>query len=64
MGPVNDIYIHNEKAGDRFVGRTVTGISFLTKEFTIYSCYFDYTYELIGTKQKIDAITEKNLVKK
>ena len=35
MGPVKDRYIHYEKAGDQFTGRTVTGISSLDKEFAI-----------------------------
>ena len=41
MGPVKDRYIHYEKAGDQFVGRTVTGISSLSKDFATSPPYFD-----------------------
>ena len=43
MGNVKDRYIHYEKAGDQFTGRSVTGISSVTKEFTISPVYQDYT---------------------
>ena len=43
MGPVKDRYIHYEKAGDQFVGRSVTGISSLSKEFAVSPAYFDLT---------------------
>ena len=36
MGPVKDRHIYYEKTGDNFVGRTVTGISLLHKEFAVY----------------------------
>lgn len=41
MGPVKERYIHYEKAGDQFCGRSVTGISSLTKEFAISPAHFD-----------------------
>ena len=45
MGPIKDRYIHYEKAGDQFVGRSVTTISSMTKEFAVSPCYFDTTRE-------------------
>ena len=41
MGNVKDRYIHYEKAGDEFVGRTVTGISSLTRHFAVSPIYFE-----------------------
>ena len=41
MGPVKERYIHYEKAGDQFCGRSVSGISSLTKEFAISPAHFD-----------------------
>ena len=41
MGNVKYIYIHYEKAGDEFFGRTVTGISSLSKDFAISPAYFE-----------------------
>lgn len=43
MGNVKDRYIHYEKAGDQFTGRSVTGISSVTKELAISPVYWDYT---------------------
>ena len=40
MGPVKDRYIHCEKAGDEFVGRTATGISSMVKEFAVSPFFF------------------------
>ena len=48
MGNVKDRYIHYEKAGDQFTGRSVTGISSVTKEFTISPVYQDYTDWMLG----------------
>ena len=41
MGNVKDRYIHYEKAGDQFCGRSVTGISSLCKEFAVSQAYFE-----------------------
>ena len=49
MGPVKDRYIHYEKAGDEYVGRTVTGISTLDREFAVSPAYF----ELEGAEETI-----------
>ena len=64
MGPVKDRYIHYEKAGDQFVGRTVTGISSLTKEFAVSPCYFELQDAPFGTKERIEDEIEENLVRK
>ena len=44
MVTVKDWYIHYEKAGDQFTGRSVTDISSLTKEFAISPPHWDFTY--------------------
>ena len=56
MGPVKDTYIHYEKAGDQFVGRSVTGISSLSKQFAVSPAYFDSSGSEEGTMKKIDDI--------
>ena len=43
MGAVKDRYIHYEKAGDQFTGRSVCGISSTTKEFALSPVYWDFT---------------------
>ena len=43
MGTVKDRYIHYEKAGDQFVGRSVTGIPALDSNFAISPVYWDWT---------------------
>lgn len=43
MGSVKERYIHYEKAGDQFVGRTVCGLSCLSSDFAVSPCYFDFT---------------------
>ena len=63
MGPVKDRYIHYEKAGDQFCGRSVTGISSLSKEFAISPAYFDFSDEATDTKKAIDEIIEDNLAR-
>ena len=40
---MKDRYIHHESAGYQFVGRTVCGLSCLSKEFACSPCYFDFT---------------------
>ena len=43
MGSVKERYIHYEKAGDQFVGRTVCDLYCLTSDFAISPYYFDLT---------------------
>jgi len=48
MGPVRERYIHYEKAGDQFVGRTVGGLNSMSTDFGVSPCYFDFP----GTMQE------------
>ena len=41
MGNVKDRYIHYKKSGDQFCGRSVTGISSLCKEVSVFPAYFE-----------------------
>ena len=56
MGPVKDRFIHYEKAGDQFVGRSVTGISSLSNEFAVSPAYFDSSSSEEGSMRGIDDI--------
>ena len=68
MGPVKDRYIHYEKAGDEFVGRTVTGITALDCNFAISPVYWNWCglspSEESNAKKRleeiINGITNKN----
>ena len=42
MGKVKDIYIHYENTGDKFIGRTVTETSSLSKKFNVSPIIFDF----------------------
>ena len=64
MGPIKDRYIHYEKAGDQFVGRTVTGLSSLSKEFAISPVHWDWTDAPFTSKEKMMALLEENVVRK
>ena len=64
MGPVKDRYIHYKKARDKFTGRSVTAISYLTKEFAILPPHWDFidsTEE--GMEEKVDQPLSNNLVR-
>ena len=54
MGNVKDRYIHYEKAGDQFVGRTVTGISCLSKKFAVSPAYFDLKGASSGVENQVN----------
>ena len=41
MGNVKDRYIYYKKSGYQFFGRSVTGISYLCKEFDVSPAYFE-----------------------
>ena len=43
IGPIKYWYIHYKKAGDQFVGRSVTGISSLRKYFGMSPVHWDWT---------------------
>ena len=45
MGPVKERYLFYEKAGDRFAGRTVCGLSPLSVEFATGPAHFNLTRE-------------------
>ena len=62
MGPVKDRYVHYEKAGDQFCGRTATSISSLSIEFAVSPAYFDFTDCPEADQNKIDRILTENLV--
>ena len=55
MGNVKDGYIHYEKAGGEFVGRTVTGISSLSKEFSISMVYLELADATPSIGEDIDS---------
>ena len=40
-GPIKYCYIHYEKGGDKFVGRYVTGIFSLSKDFGMLPVHWD-----------------------
>ena len=56
MGPVKDRYIHYEKASGQFVGRSLTGISSLSKQVAVSPAYFDSSGSKRGTMGRIDDI--------
>jgi len=60
MGNVKDRYIHYEKAGDEFVGRSVTGISSLTPAFAVSPVYFD-PLEVDGDHEKLKKMVESTI---
>ena len=53
MGPFQDRYIHYDKSGDQFVGRTDIGISSLLKIFYASPAYFELKYELENLERDI-----------
>ena len=63
MGPIKDIYIHYDKAGDQFMGHSVTGISLLTTEFVVSPVHWDWTDSHVGSKDEMVALIEENFVR-
>ena len=64
MGPVKDWYIHYKNSHDKFTGRSVTAISYLTKEFTISPPRWDFTDSIEeGMEDKVDQLLSNNLVR-
>lgn len=62
MGTVKDHYIHSEKAGDPFCHQCATGVSSLTKEFSVSPTYWDWLRNAVdGWKGKVDKLIEDNL---
>ena len=64
MGPIKYQYIHYEKAGDKFVGRSVTGISLLTTEFGVSPVHWDWTESSVGSKDEKVELIEDNFVRR
>ena len=59
MGGTRDKYIKYENAGDQFLGRTLTGLNSLSKEFSISPPFFNVpTQEMSG----IDNLIQKHVV--
>ena len=66
MGSIKDRYIHYEKAGDEFVGRTVTGISSLGSDFAISPVYWDWSGAVLESEKRenMTKVIEQNLARK
>jgi len=68
MGSVKDRYIHYEKAGDQFVGRTVTGIPALDCNFAISPVHWDWSglsrIDERKKKEELEEILGEIVVKK
>ena len=64
MVPIKDRYIHYEKAGDQFVGRSVTSIYLLTKGFGVSPVHWDWTDSPVGSKYEMVALIEDNFVRR
>ena len=64
IGPIKYRYIHYEKAGDQFVGQSVTGISSLTTEFGVSPVHWDWTDSPVGSKDAMVALIEDNFVRR
>ena len=64
MGKIKDLYIHYDKVGDQFVGRCVTGISSLNKDFGMSPMHWDWTEPPSNLKCKMETLIEENLVRR
>ena len=54
MGPIKDRYIYYEKAGDEYVGRSVSGIFSLTSDFAISPVYWGWSDLETEVEKKLD----------
>ena len=61
---MEDRYIHYEKAGGRFVGRSVAGISLLRIEFGVSPVHCDWTDSSVSSKDEMLALIEDNFVRR
>ena len=61
--PIKDQYTHYKKVGDQFVGRSVTGISSLSKDFGISPVHWDFTDPPPNLKHKMATLIEENLMR-
>ena len=64
MVPIKDQYIHYEKAGDQFVGRSFTSISSLTTEFGVSPVHQDWADSPVGSKDEILALIKDNFTRR
>ena len=64
MRPIKDQYIHYEKAGDQFVGRSVTGIFSLGKDFGMSPVHWYWTDHPSNLKDKTETLIEEDLVRR
>ena len=64
MGPIKDQYIHYEKAGDQFVGRSVTGISLLAIEFGVSPVHCYCADSPVESKDEMVAFIEENFLRR
>ena len=64
MGPIKDIYIHYDKVGDQFMGRSVTSISLLKTKFVVSLVHWDWTDSHVGSKDEIVALIEENFMRR
>ena len=63
MVPIKDRYIHYKKSGDQFVGRSVNGISSLSKDFGMSPVHWDRSDSPLNLKDKMETLIEENLVR-
>ena len=63
MGPIKDRYIHYEKVGDQFVGRSVPSIYLLITEFGVSLFHWYCTDSPVGSKYEMVALIEDNFVR-
>ena len=61
MVSIKDQYIHYDKVGDHFLGRSITGISFLKTEFLVSPVHWDWKDSHMGSKGEMVELIEYNL---
>ena len=62
MGPIKYLYIHYKKAGDQFVGRSVAGISSLSKDFGMSPVHWYLINSPSNLKYNMETVIEDSLV--
>ena len=63
MGPIKDQCIYYEKAGDQFVGRSVTSIYYLETEFGLYPVRWYWTDSPVVSKDEMVELIEESFVR-
>ena len=64
MVPIKDRYIHYEKVGDQFVGRSVNSISLLTIEFGVSPIHWDWTDWPVSSKDEMVVLIKDNFMRR